>query len=192
INHVIANPPSHWTIDAVGAGFDETCAELFPDNPELAELAWLEWAILDLVGAPDAQPLSPQDFAEASAGFGDEEWLSLGLTFGPCAQARLVRHDMTALWKSLSEDNTPADLRAFDEEQGCLVWREGERPTFLMTAPGAARAFSAMQMGARYGDLITLLAGDDPDQAAIEAAAQAAGGFLGQWLAEGLVVAIRA
>ncbi|MEL6486825.1 MAG: DNA-binding domain-containing protein [Pseudomonadota bacterium] len=190
INHVIANPPSHWTIDAAGAGFDETCAELFSDNPEVAELAWLEWAMLDLVGAPDTQPLSAQDFAEASAGFGDEEWLALGLTFQPRAQGRLVRHDLTALWKSLSEADRPADLRAFEEEQGCLVWREGERPTFIMTAPEAARAFTAMQMGARYGDLITLLAGDEPDEAAIQAAAGAAGGFLGQWLSEGLVVAI--
>ncbi|MEO0644161.1 MAG: DNA-binding domain-containing protein, partial [Pseudomonadota bacterium] len=120
INHVIANPPSHWTIDAAGAGFDETCARLFTDNAEVAELAWLEWTMVDLVGAPDTIPLTAQDFAEASAGFGDEEWLALSLSFQPRAAARLVGHDLTALWKSLSEPGAPADVREFDGQQGCL------------------------------------------------------------------------
>ncbi|MEO0643971.1 MAG: hypothetical protein AAFY47_11240, partial [Pseudomonadota bacterium] len=76
--------------------------------------------------------------------------------------------------------------------QGCLVWREGERPTFLMVEPDNARAFTAMQSGACYGDLIELIAGKDPDEAAIQSAAGRAGAILGQWLSEGLVIALDA
>ena len=192
INHVIANPPSHWTIDAAGEGFDRTCADLFADNPEVAELAWLEWVMLDLASAPDTPPLSPQTFAEASASFGDTEWLGLALTFQPRTAARRVGHDLTALWKSLGDANAAPDLRAFEAKQGCLVWREGERPTFVMVDGDTATAFSAMQNGARYGDLVGLLAGENADDAAIADAAQRAGGMLGLWLSEGIVTAFDA
>lgn len=192
INHVIANPPSHWTIDRAGEGFDRTCAELFPNNPEVAELAWLEWAMLDLVGAPDEEPVTPHTFAEASAGFGDAEWLSLGFTFQTRATARLVTHDLTALWKSLDGEDGERDLRGYESEQGCLVWREGERPTFLMVEADTARAFDAVQKGARYSDLIGLIAGDNADDTAIGDAAQKAGAMLGLWLSEGIVTAFDA
>lgn len=192
INHVIANPPSHWTIDRAGEGFDRTCAELFPNNPEVGELAWLEWAMLDLVGAPDEEPVPPQAFAEASAGFGDAEWLSLGFTFQTRATARLVTHDLTALWKSLDGEDSERDLRGYESEQGCLVWREGERPTFLMVEADTARAFDAVQKGARYSDLIGLIAGDNADDTAIGDAAQKAGAMLGLWLSEGIVTAFDA
>ena len=192
INHLIANPPSHWTIDRAGEGYDRTCAELFPNNAEVAELAWLEWAMLDLVGAPDEDAITPQDFAKASAGFGDAEWLGLSLTFQTRAVARRVTHDLTALWKSLGEEGGERDLRGYESEQGRLVWREGERPTFLMVEADTARAFEAAQMGARYGELIDLIAGDDADDGAIADAAQKAGAMLGLWLNEGLITALDA
>lgn len=187
INHIIANPPSHWTIDAAGEGFDRTCAELFPDHPEVAELAWLEWAMLDLAGAPDATALSPVTFAEASAGFGDDQWLGLALTFQPRATSRCVRHDLAALWRSLGEPGVEADLRRFENDRGCLVWREGERPTFLMVDAETAFAFEAMLKGGRYGDLIGLLGGADARDAAMVDAARRAGAMLGLWLGEGIV-----
>ncbi|MGB3471596.1 MAG: DNA-binding domain-containing protein, partial [Erythrobacter sp.] len=188
INHLIAHPPAHWTIDAVGEGFDRTCAQLFPGNAEVAELAWLEWIMLELASAPDTNPISPQDFAQGSADFGDEEWMRLALTFQPRAAVQMVTHDLTALWKSLNDESDERDLRGYDTPQGCLAWREGERPTFLMVDAENASAFAAMQEGARYGDLIGLLAGDQPDETAIQNAAQSAGAMLGQWLNEGLVI----
>src|SRR3546814_3597676 len=55
-HHLIAHPPSSWTIDDAGAGFDRTCAELFANDPEVAELAWLEWTMLEAFTAPDVAP----------------------------------------------------------------------------------------------------------------------------------------
>jgi hypothetical protein len=192
INHVIANPPSHWTIDAVGEGFDATCAQLFANNAEVAELAWLEWAMLDLVGAPDEVPVSQKAFARASASFGNEEWLRLGLAFQTRARARLATHDLTALWQSLGDPEAGIDLRGYEEPQGCLVWREGERPAFLMVEAATARCFELAQKGARYGDLIDTIADGSADEAAITAAAQKVGAMLGLWLGEGMVTSFDA
>lgn len=192
INHVIANPPTGWTIDDCGVGFAETCAAFFKDNPEVAELAWLERAMLDLATAPDTTPLTPQAFAEASAGFGEAEWTGLTLTFQPRAAARLVDFDLDAMWRALeTEQAAPARL---DHPQTCLVWREGERPTFILAEADHAPAFAAMQGGASYAEMIGALIAEEPDPTPgqVQAAAMRAGAMLGLWLKEGLVTGFHA
>lgn len=197
MHHLIKHPPTGWTIDEAGKGFDATCAELFGNNPEVAELAWLEWRMRDLATAPDAAVFTAQDFAEASAGFGDEEWGALTLSIQPRAAAKMVGHDLDALWRRLSEDAQGAvsasEVR-LAAPQSCLTWREGERPTFLMVEADHAAIFAAAQDGANYGELIgALLDGDEePDPRAIENAAMRAGAMLGLWLNQGLVTGISA
>ena len=55
-----------------------------------------------------------------------------------------------------------------------------------------ARAFAAMQGGASYGEVIAMLAGDEPDSAAVQDAAMRAGGMLGGWLREGMIATLNA
>ena len=192
INHAIKHPPSGWTIDEAGAEFDKTCEQMFDKNPEITELAWLEWAMLALATAPNTAPMAPADFAAASADFGDEDWGGLRLSFQPRATARLVEHDLTALWQSLSADGEQRPDPRLPSPATCLVWREGERPTFILVEADHAPAFSAMQNGASYGELIGVLIGDDaePSPDAIQGAAMRAGGMLGRWLQEGIVTGI--
>lgn len=199
INHAIAHPPGGWTIDEAGEGFDETCAKLFPDRLEVAELAWVEWSMLVLATAPDVQPLTPQDFAAASAEFGDEDWGALRLQFQPRAKARLVNHDLETLWQAIGngDSNGDGDGDRVPDTQlqapaTCLVSRDGERPTFTLLEADHAAAFAAMQDGANYGELIAVLLGqnDDPAPQDIHNAAMRAGAMLGAWLNEGVVTAI--
>lgn len=191
MHHVITHPPSGWTIDEAGAGFPETCAQLVRDNPEVAELAWLEWTMRALATAPDSAPLSPQAFAEASAGFGDEDWANLRLAFSPRAEARVVDHDLDALWRALAEDGGAAPDARLAEPQSCLVWREGEKPTFILAEADHAPAFLAMKQGAAYGEMIGVLLSDaEPTPEAIQQAAMRAGEMLGAWLNEGLITGL--
>lgn len=188
-HHLIANPPASWTIDDAGAGFDGTCTELFGDNPEVAEIAWLEWAMQEASTAPDVEPLAAEQFAQATAGFDDERWMGLRLEFLPRANARVLDHHLTALWNALAEDGQ--DLPALQRQPtGCIVWRECERPTFMAVEPGQAHAFGSMQAGASYGEVIAMLAGENADAEAVQDAAMRAGGMLGGWLNEGLIAAL--
>ena len=189
INHAIAHPPSGWTIDEAGAGFDQTCAEMFGESPEVAELAWLEWAMMELATAPDHAPLTPQDFANASAGFGEEDWAGLRLSFQPRLSVRVVAHDLEAIWRAFPD--RPEQI-ALTEPRACIASREGERPTFTLLEADHAAAITAMQQGASYGELIAVLLGDNSDPAPedIQNAAMRAGAMLGAWLNEGLILAI--
>ena len=192
VHHVIAHPPSGWTIDEAGAGFEATCAELFGDNPEVSELAWLEWAMLCVSTGPESDSLDPASFGAATAQFGDEDWMGLQVEFQPRAAAQMVAYNLTTLWNALEEDGLERPDPRLPEPQGCLVWREGERPTFILVDPDNAQAFSAMQGGASYGEVIMLLAGDDPGEEAVQNAAMQAGSFLGNWLQEGLITGLKA
>ncbi|WP_299194361.1 DNA-binding domain-containing protein [uncultured Erythrobacter sp.] len=192
INHAISHPPSGWTIDEAGQGFAQTCASFFKDNPEAAEIAWLEWAMLGLATAPDTTPIGPQDLAAATAEFGDADWEGLRLGFQPRLQVRQVDHDLEALWRMLaSEERQSLDAR-LESPRTCIAWRDGERPTFALFDPDHEAAITAMQQGASYGDLIALVLGEDaePDAEAIQNAAMRAGAMLGQWLKEGMITAI--
>lgn len=191
-HHAITHPPAGWTIDEAGAGFDTTCAELFGDNPEVAELAWLEWAMLDVSTAAETPPLDPAGFGAVTAEFGDEDWMGLRVEFQPRATAKQVEHNLTALWNALEEEGQDRPDSSLPKPQGCLVWREGERPTFMLVDPDNAHAFAAMQGGARYGEVIELLAGEEPGEEAVQDAAMRAGSFLGHWLQEGLVTGLKA
>ncbi|EAQ28088.1 hypothetical protein NAP1_10853 [Erythrobacter sp. NAP1] len=191
MHHAIKHPPAGWTIDEAGAGFDATCAELFGQNPEVAELAWLEWTMMEVGTAPDSKPVTPEAFAEASAGFGDEDWGALTLTFQPRSTVRLVDHDLEAMWRSLSGESDDRPEIKLAAPQSCIVWREGDRPTFILAEADHAGAIQAMQSGASYGELIAVLLGEnEPTAEAIQAAAMRAGAMLGRWLQEGLITGI--
>jgi len=58
ITHIDSHPPGAWTLDVYARNFDETLTALFPDNPDLHELAWIENALSEAFVAPDAEPVS--------------------------------------------------------------------------------------------------------------------------------------
>ena len=181
-HHVITHPPSGWTLDLVGEGFSDTCGELFAHDPEVAELAWLEWAMHLAFVARDAEPLSIERFLELAGGFDEDDWASLRFDFLPGLEVGTSHHDLKLLWSSLGEDGREAEIVRHDEEAQTIVWREGERPVFIAVAAAEGRALAAMMAGATYGEAC--------DQLVREAGPQAvemAGSMLRRWLSEGMV-----
>lgn len=191
-HHIITHPPASWTLDDAGKGFDATCAELFRNDPEVTELAWLEWAMLQAFTAANVTPLDAAGFAAQTADFGEQDWSSLQIDFLPGASAREVGHDLRGIWNALGEDELVRPDAALASPQSVLVWREGERSTFIMGSAEEALAFDAAQGGAPYGEICMLLAGNEPTDEAAHDAAMRAGALLGRWLNEGLIAAIKA
>lgn len=191
-HHLIVNPPSSWTIDDAGMGFDATCAELFTENREVAELAWLEWAMLEAFVAADEDALDGARFAQVTSGFGDSDWAEMRLRFVCALTIGTVHHDLPRLWKALASEEFERFDSALEEPMGCLVWREGERSTFKLVEPREAALLSALVDGASFGDGCMVLAETAADQESADpqAAASEAGAMLGSWLQEGLIAAL--
>ena len=192
IHHVIAHPPSGWTIDDVGGGFDQTCAQIFANDLAVAELAWLEWSMLGASRATQAAPMSMEEFGQETAQFGDDDWANMTLEFLPGVAARELQHDLHAMWQALGAGLQQRPETALETPRGCIVWREDERPTFMMVDAANVAALQSALAGMSYGEICVSLAGDDADQQALHDAATSAGAMLGQWLQESLVVGLNA
>lgn len=192
-HHLILHPPGSWTLDAAGLGFDATLADLFPHDPEVAELAWAEWAMLHVFGARDAVPLDAAGFAAATAGFVDAAWDRLRLNFMPRLATRLITQNLPAIWHQLETPLTAEEGAAFAPVNAplaaplaCHVYREGEQPVFVTAPTHEFDALTAMLTGASFGAVCDLLA----ERLGPEAAAPEAGAMLGRWLHQGLIEAV--
>jgi len=189
-HHAIANPPSGWTIDDTGHGFDETCAQLFANNPEVSELAWLEWTMLGLATAPDHTPLDAAGFAAATQGLDDQGWSALRFEFQPRIATRMVEHNLSSLWNAIGDGDTAQAELGPRKQRGCIVWREGVRPTFMLVDPAEAQALASMQAGASYGEMLVELAQSQKGNDRLQQALKRAGKILGQWLGEGMITRV--
>lgn len=182
-HHVILHPPCDWTLDMAGRGFDATLADLFANDPEVADLAWLEWAMHRAYTAADRAPLDADGFAAATRGFGEEDWASMRLDFVPSLHRRAVLSDCGALWQAMARGETLATVAAGVDGTQCIVWRDGLTPAFLLVPVEEGCCLSEMMCGQSFGEICAVLG----KKAAPEEASAAAGAMLGRWLSLGLV-----
>lgn len=185
-HHVIQSPPNSWTLDHVAEGFVEVLEELFADDAEVAELAWLEWSMHRAFVAADIAPLDAAGFAEASAGFDEEDWAGLRLSFLPSLHLRVLSHDAGGLWNALSEDEFTAPDYSLPAPRPVIVWREGLRPTFMPLDAAEGHGLDQMLGGACYGDMVESLARLIGEEEAV----MQAGAMLGRWLGAGLIAGL--
>lgn len=186
-HHLILHPPSGWTIDLAAQGFADTCSELFANDPDVGELAWLEWAMLAAFTAADARPMTRAGFAAATAGYDEDRWESMGLTLIPGMALRPITFDIAALWRALGDtaaDDAQAERLA--AAQWLLVWREGEVAVFGQLSAAEGEALADIQRGVPFG----LACADALEGAAQTDAAQQAGAMLQRWIDAGLIAAI--
>ncbi|WP_066682668.1 MULTISPECIES: HvfC/BufC family peptide modification chaperone [unclassified Sphingomonas] len=186
-HHLIAHPPSTWTIDRAGEGFAETCAELFAHDPDVAELAWLEWAMQSTFTAADAAPLTHVGFAAATAAFDAADWERLVLNPVAGTALRPVTHDLPRLWRSLADDADQPTVERLAAPHWLLVWREGEEAVFALLPDHEGEALNMALEGETFADICAHLA----ERLAPEEAAAAAGAMLAHWLELGLIGSVR-
>ncbi len=71
-HYILTHPPVSWTLDDYGGDFPELLETLFAKDPEVSELAWLEWHLSQAFAAPDTPTLDPAALAAACKT--DAEW----------------------------------------------------------------------------------------------------------------------
>ena len=185
-HHIILNPPVSWTLDDYGAGFDMTLAELFAEDPEVAELAWLEWHMQRAFGSVDASPLDAAKLAAGNLGISD--WDRATFVLVPSFAMRAIRTDCAALWQSLTDEEMLLAVHEHPHEGQLIVWRNGMLPHFRVADAAEGEALCAIAAGQEFGLLCASLAEDlGPD-----AALSLAGGWLVQWLQDGLITKVSA
>jgi len=178
-HYILSHPPRRWTLDLFGEAFPDILAGLFAGDPEVAELAWLEWHLQQAFAARDAPVLTAQDLAQAS--FGEGDWARLCFSPAPGFAAREVRSDVTALWPLLKDEAAPAHVAALPKPGWLVVWRHDLSPHYRLFEPGEGAALVALANDATFGDVAASIGADHLEQF---------GPWFASWLADGMPSAL--
>lgn len=179
-HYIITHPPHSWTLDAYGDRFFEVLTELFAEDAEVAELAWLEWHMQQAFAAQDKPELSAAELAAAD--LLDAEWETLRFAMAAGYAAREVRHDCAALWHALGTDADAEVAPTPIEPTTLVVWRSGMSPHFRLLDGDEFSALGELAAGKSFGAVAA--------QAGEQGIARF-GQWLAKWLGEGLFSAIR-
>lgn len=180
--YVEAHPSSQWSLDDYGQDFAAFLAGRFPDDPEIAELAWLDAALRQAFAAEDA------DLLDGTALMQVGDWETVRFVLNPALRHRPIRSNAPALWRALSKDETPPEVLYFEATSGLCVWKTALASRFRTLEADEYALICALAAGQGFAAGCETLTRDAPDQ---DLTAQI-GAWLGQWLTEGLVTGLDA
>lgn len=179
--HIASHMPNSWTLADYGRGFEQTLALLYPDNPELADLAWLDWSLREAFNGPDSPELDAAALAEV-------DWDHARLSINPTLACRRVTTNVALLWQALEDGcGNPPEAQILSAPAVLTVWRQALMPRYQMIELAEHAALVAAQNGASFGEICHAMASSAADT---DTAAATAGAMLGRWIAENVVVAI--
>ncbi len=176
-DYIAEHPPSSWTLNVYGEAFPAFLGARMPDDPEVAELAWLDGKLRRAFDGEDAEPIA----AEA---LGDLDWDSALLSFAPTLALRPVVSNVAAIWGAIADEETPPPFERLPQPAALRVWRQGLSPQYRTIEAAEAAAIEAAWAGRTFGEICATL-GDGLDD---EPATALIGGMLSSWLQDGLIV----
>lgn len=181
----VAEHISHsWSLDDYGADFAGMLSALFPDDPEIADLARLEWAMQAAFVQADgnaAEHTALLDFARSGKDMND-----LRLRFLPGFAIWPVSTNAAAIWRAIQDEAEMPGILHYTSPHSIIIWRTGFSPHFRDIDDAEADALSAMLRGTCFGDMCDNLPAADDGQAM----AATVGLWLGRWINDGLVEAL--
>jgi hypothetical protein len=177
--YIESHPPRSWTMSGYGDDFDRTLSGLYPDDCEVAELAWLDWSLRRAFDGPDATPIA----ADALSGI---DWDHAILCIVPTLRMRSISTNCAAIWTALSEKNAPPAAARLHAPTALRVWRKDFSPHFRAVESIEQHVLQMACNGASFAAICTAIA----DRTEPAKALEVAGGLLAGWLHDGLIIAV--
>jgi hypothetical protein len=179
IAHIERVPPSSWTLDAYTRDFPATLASLYPSDPDVAELAWIDCALGEAFVGPDAPATDASMLAAV-------DWDNAVLHFTPTLDLGDLSTNAPAIWTALAAGDVPPAVEFLPEAGAVLVWRHEQASRFRAIDQIERQALLAARGGLSFAgmcDGIVAMQGQDRGTVL-------AGQLLGQWLADGLITKV--
>ena len=177
--HIDRSQPRSWTLDHYGQDFSVTLSGLFPNDPEIVELALLDLAMANAFVAADAEPV-------AIEGVGAVDWQAVRFRLVPSLSLSQATTNAAQIWDALEHDVTPPVPVLLMEPHGYVVWRSNLVPRFRVVDLCEYRAIAALHLGMSFGDVCEIFSNDLGD---VNAAA-AAGELLRTLFDDGMVAEV--
>ena len=174
--HIDRQPPHSWTLDAYAVEFPETLEILYPDDPEVTDLARLECDLALAFVGRDSRALSLTAVANT-------DWDSAILVTVPTFSLLSVTTNAAAIWSAIKSEQTPPAAAILDEPAVIAIWRKDYTATFRTLDPVEALALFMVSDGRTFGEICLAVVHevgevDGP---------QVAGNLLGRWITDGLI-----
>ena len=141
--YAVAHPPQTASLNAYG---DQWAAHLHahhPQNPELFELARLEFDLRTRFDAADHPALDADAARTDPAG----AWLQRPHPLHPTVRLWTAHTNVAALWNALHADDPVPPPHRLPEPLGVVVWRQGLQPRFQTVSTDEADLLALMQQG---------------------------------------------
>jgi hypothetical protein len=181
---VAAHPSVFRSIRWYGRELAQYLAASVPysEAPILSEVALLEWTLAEVFDAPDALPLprSALSAIEPSA------WGSLTLEFHPSLRRLCFSWNTAAVWKAMSQDETPPKPEIAPAPAPWLLWRQNLQNYFRSMNAVESAALESARGGRNFAQLCEDLETSLPQEEVPAAAAN----LLGAWADSGLIVKV--
>jgi hypothetical protein len=179
ITHINRLPPHYWTLDAYACDFGDTLVKLYPDNPDLHELAWIENALAEAFVAADAEPLAIDTLATI-------DWDAARLHLTPSLRHHNATTNADDIWSALSQSQTPPEGEMLAEPGGLIVWRRQFTSCLKRVDTLEYAALLSIQQDGRFTTLCDILVECLGEQAGVAKA----GVLLAGWLGGELIVGV--
>ncbi|MFC4527813.1 putative DNA-binding domain-containing protein [Dyella halodurans] len=180
IAHIDSHPPHAWTLDAYGLDFDETLQARFPHNPDLHELAWIEWALSESFVAADVTPMSSDEWQTV-------DWDTARICLHPGLRQRTATTNAEAIWSALQDGAQPPESEMLPSPRGLIVWRHGYTSRLRLVDTIEHEALLSLREDNRFITWCDALV----DHLGEEAGVGKAGQLFADWLAAGIVTGTR-
>lgn len=178
ITHIDRHPPRGWTLDHYGANFADTLRALYPQNPDLDELAWIEWMLGEAFVASDTAPMAPEALAAV-------DWDHAHLLLSPSLRIRQATTNADDVWIAL-RDGEVAESEMLAAPEGLVIWRRDNVSRLRRADAIETRALHGLFADNAFSSVCELLM----DQYGEEAGIQRAGRWLADWLASGVIAGV--
>jgi Putative DNA-binding domain len=179
MTHIDSHPPHAWTLDAYAGDFGETLASVFPDNPDVQELAWIECALSEAFVAPDAEPLSLDALSAI-------DWDHARVRLTPSFRSLAATTNAEGVWCALWERKVPPEAAMLAEDAGLIVWRRGVTSCLRQVDALEHKALRHLRQDGSFVALCDMLVERLGDAGGVARA----GALLAGWLGSELIVGV--
>ena len=177
--HIESHPPHSGTLSDYGDEFDRTLGGLYPDDREVAEIAWLDWSLRRAFDGPDTTPIAP----DALSGI---DWDSAILHIVPTLRMTSISTNCAAIWTSLSEEKTPPSAARLHAPMALRVWRKELSPHFRAVDSIEQQALLMACHGATFAAICSAIAA----RMGPSKVPEVAGSLLAGWLQDELIIMV--
>jgi uncharacterized protein (UPF0276 family) len=176
----VAQPPALRNLGRYGASLPAFLQQTYPDNPELAELAQLDWDLRSRFDGADTLA-SSLDALQPNAE-GNIPCLTMTSPLHPSVVLRDSQSNAVKLWRAIDDDTEVPEVQLDHSGAGLVVWRWDLQPHFMRLDAAQFRFMQALAEGSSIQDAAQSFADTE-----VLSTPEVLGAWLQSWLSQGLL-----